>query len=237
MPATLTETITTGDGSAMGAHLALPASGTGPGIVVLQEIFGVNDYLRAACARLAGLGVVAMAPDLYHRVEPGLDIPHTEEGVQRAMAVAQGLDHGRAVADALDALDQLRARPEVTGRAGAFGFCLGGSLAYEMAVAGEPDAAVCYYGSTIPDRLDVAPRIACPVLLHFGGADPFIPLERSERVAAAADQHAHFEVHIHEGAGHAFDNHDAPMFHQPEPAARAWDITRAFLERTLLAAP
>jgi carboxymethylenebutenolidase len=235
MPATLAETVVTADRTTMGAHLAVPDAGSGPGLVVLQEIFGVNDYLRTACERLAGLGIVALAPDLFHRIEPGIDIPHTEEHIPRALELGRQLDHSQAVRDALDALAVLRARPEVTGGAGAFGFCLGGALAYEMAVAGDPEAAVCYYGSSIPDRLDDADRVTCPILLHFGGEDPYIGREGAERVAAAAEGRPGWEVHIHEGAGHAFDNHDAPMFHQPEPAARAWEITRDFLARTLLA--
>jgi carboxymethylenebutenolidase len=235
MPATRTETVTNADGTTMAAHVAVPDAGSGPGLVVLQEIFGVNDYLREACARLARLGIVALAPDLFHRIEPGIDIPHTEEDLPRALALVQQHDHAQAVRDALDALAALRALPESTGRAGAFGFCLGGALAYEMAVAGDPDVAVCYYGSTIPDRLDDADRVSCPVLFHFGGADPYIPREGAERVAAAAEGRPGWDVRIHEGAGHAFDNHDAPIFHQPEPAAAAWEITAAFLGRTLLA--
>jgi carboxymethylenebutenolidase len=233
MPASRTERIPNGDGTTMAAHVAVPDAGSGPGLVVLQEIFGVNDYLREACDRLARLGIVALAPDLFHRFEPGIDIPHTEEGIPRALELAQRFDHAQAIDDALDALGVLRGLPEVTGQTGAFGFCLGGTLAYEMAVTGDPDAAVCYYGATIPDQLGDADRVTCPVLFHFGGADPYIPREAAERVAAAAESRPNWEVHIHEGAGHAFDNHDAPMFHQPEPAAQAWDITRAFLERTL----
>jgi carboxymethylenebutenolidase len=102
-----------------------------------------------------------------------------------------------------------------------------------MAVAGDPDAAVCSYGSTIPDRLDAADDTACPVLLHSGGQDPFIPRERADRVVAAATGRPGWECHVQQDGGHAFDNHDAPMFFQPEPAARAWAITREFLTRTL----
>lgn len=234
MPATRTETVTNADGTTMAAHVAVPDAASGPGLVVLQEIFGVNDYLRAACDRLARLGIVTLAPDLYFRIEPGIDIPHDEEGIPRALELGQRFDHSQAIDDALDALAALRGLPEVTGPAGAFGFCLGGTLAYEMAVAGDPDVAVCYYGATIPDQLADADRVTCPVLFHFGGADRFIPREGAERVAAAAEGRPAWELHIHEGAGHAFDNHDAPMFHQPEPAAAAWEITTAFLGRTLL---
>lgn len=148
----------------------------------------------------------------------------------------QELDLEAALADSIAALGVLRELPEVTGaesRAGVLGFCLGGSLAYQVAVHAEPDAAVCYYGSAIPDALDAAADIACPTLLHFGGDDPYIPRERAEAVAAMAAQRDAVECHVHDGAGHAFDNSFAPAFHDPRAAARAWELTSAFLARTL----
>lgn len=136
--------------------------------------------------------------------------------------------------DSVDALRTLRELPEVSeGQAGVLGFCLGGTLAFGTAIEGDPDVAVCYYGSGIPGMLDYADRIACPVLFHFGGADPYIPREQVDAVGAFAASKRSMECHVQEGAGHAFDNHASPMFHQPEPAARAWEITREFLARTL----
>ncbi|MGH2943529.1 MAG: dienelactone hydrolase family protein, partial [Solirubrobacteraceae bacterium] len=95
------------------AHVAVPASGGGPGIVLLHEIFGVNDYVRDAARRLAELGCVVLAPDLYWRTQPGLELNHDEAGVQAGMAAAQRLDVAAAVGDALAALEVLRAMPEV----------------------------------------------------------------------------------------------------------------------------
>jgi len=217
------------------AHVVLPEAGTGPGIMVLQEIFGVGDYIKESAERLAGLGYVAMAPDLYWRIEPGIALAHDEEGLGRAFEVSQKLDHELAVRDSIHVLNALRVLPEVSeagGRAGVLGFCLGGTLAFGVAINGDPDVAVCYYGSGIPDMLDEGETVTCPVLFHFGGADPYIPRERVDRVCDFADSHAHMECHVQEGAGHAFDNQEAPMFHQPEPKARAWEITREFLART-----
>jgi len=216
------------------AHVALPANGSGPGMVLLQEIFGVNDYVKDAARRLAELGYVVLAPDLYWRTEPGLMLGPDE--MQRALAAGGELDHEAAVEDAIAALAVLRALPETQaagGRAGVLGFCLGGSLAYGVAVAGDPDVAVVYYGSAIPDRLAGAASIACPTLMHWGGADRFIARERVDAVVAMAADHELIECHVHEGAGHAFDNSFAPMFSNPEAAAAAWELTRAFLARTL----
>jgi carboxymethylenebutenolidase len=174
------------------AHLELPASGSGPGLVLLQEIFGVNEYVRDAARRLAELGYVVLAPDLYRRTEPGLELGPGD--LQRAFAAVQKLDQAAAVEDALATLDALRELPAVAdGLAGVLGFCLGGTLAWHAAATGDPDVAVCYYGSGIPGGLDLASRITCPVLLHFGGADPYIPREQVDAVAALAAARAGVE--------------------------------------------
>jgi carboxymethylenebutenolidase len=227
--------VSTPDGE-LDAHVVLPEAGSGPGIVVLQEIFGVGDYIKEAAERLAGLGYVALAPDLYWRIEPGIALAHDEDGLRRAFQVSQKLDEELAVRDAIDALNALRSVPEVAqagGQAGVLGFCLGGTLAYHVAVQGNPDVAVCYYGSRIPGALDQGDAITCPVLFHFGGDDPYIPREQVDQVCAFAASHPNMECHVQDGAGHAFDNHASPMFHNPEAAARAWEITREFLARTL----
>jgi len=213
----------------------VPASGRGPGMLLLHEIFGVNVYVRDNARRLAELGYVVLAPDLYWRTQPGLELAHDDAGLQAGLAAMQQLDVSAAADDAVAALDVLRAMAEVTGggRAGVLGFCLGGTLAYEVAVRGEPDVAVVYYGSGVPDSLDAADEIRCPTIMHWGGADPFIPREQVDAVAAMAEGHPLIECHVHEGAGHAFDNHRAPRFHKPDAAAAAWELTTAFLAREL----
>ena len=218
----------------MDADVALPASGSGPGLVVLQEIFGVGDYIKETLDRLAGLGYVALAPDLYWRIERGIALGHDDDGLAKAFETVQKLDHEPAVRDSIAALKAVRELPEVTGgNAGVLGFCLGGTLAFQVAIQADPDVAVCYYGSGIAGALDRGGEITCPVLFHFGGQDPYIPREQVDQVAAFADSRPGIECHVQEEAGHAFDNHEAPMFHQPDAAARAWEITRGFLARTL----
>jgi carboxymethylenebutenolidase len=230
---TRTEQIETTDG-AMGAHVALPEAGSGPGIMLIHEIFGVNDYIRDSAQRLAELGYVALAPDLFWRTQPGLELPNDDEGMRAGMAAVQKLDFPAAVGDLIAALDALRALPEVTdARAGVLGFCLGGSFAYQVAVNGDPDVAVVYYGSTIPDALEDADRITCPMIMHWGGADQFIAREQVDAVAAMAETHDNIECHIHEGAGHAFDNHRSERFYVPDASAAAWELTAAFLAREL----
>src|SRR3954454_16638594 len=118
------------DGGSMSAFVALPAEGHGPGVLVLMEIFGIGPYIRRACERLAELGYVAMAPDLYRRLSPGLELPHDEAGVAEALQTVQQLDGEGAVEDAVVALGALRSLPEVGADlpVGAVGFCLGGRL-------------------------------------------------------------------------------------------------------------
>jgi carboxymethylenebutenolidase len=113
------------------------------------------------------------------------------------------------------------------------GFCLGGTLAFQVAAQADPDTAVCYYGSGIPGALGAADSITCPTLLHWGAADQYTPREQIDAVAAMAAGREQFECHVHEGAGHAFDNSFSARFSNPDAAAAAWKLTSAFLERTL----
>lgn len=230
-----TETITMDDGGTMDAHVAVPERGSGPAMLVVMEIFGVGAYIRGAAERLAELGYVALAPDLYRRIRPGAQFGRTEDELRAAMAASHQLDADGAIADAGAALAHLRTLPEVDGAAaGAVGFCLGGTLAFGLAAAADPATTVCYYGSGIPDMLDdAAARISAPVLMHWGAEDPYIPLDDARRACAVAESRPGWECHIHPDGGHAFDNWDNPMFHRPEPAARAWEQTRTFLARTL----
>jgi carboxymethylenebutenolidase len=226
--------IATPDGGQMDAYLALPESGSGPGMVVLMEIFGVTGYIREAADRLAAAGYVALAPDLYRRIRPGTQFPHDEENLPKALAAGQELEFAGAEEDAIAALEHLKQLPQTEGQpSGVLGFCLGGLLSYNVAIGADPATAVSYYGSGVADMLGDAGQITCPVLFHFGGEDPYIPREHAERVSAAAKQRPGWQAYVHPDAGHAFDNWDAPMFSRPQAARRAWGQTAAFLQATL----
>lgn len=228
-----TEKVMMPDGGQMDAHLALPHSGRGPGVLVLMEIYGVGTYIRKATERLADLGYVALAPDLYRRIAPGVGFDHDEEGLKQALTMIDKLDVQGAVEDAYVALEHMRTLRDVEGPICVLGFCLGGTLAYHLAAHYDPAAAVCYYGSGIADALDLADRIECPMLFHFGAEDAYIPIQDAGRVCEEAERHTDWECAIQPDGGHAFDNHEAPMFSRPEAAARAWQLTRDFLQRTL----
>jgi carboxymethylenebutenolidase len=227
------ETIRADDGHEFAGHLVIPDGGAGAGLIVVQEIFGLTDYIKDVCARLADLGYVTLAPALYSRIEPDLSLDERlPDSLPQAFATMQRLDVPQAVEDASAALAHLRALPEVRQRrAGIIGFCLGGGIAYFVAAASNPDVAVCYYGSAIPAALDRAGSVECPVLFEFGDADEYITAAQREAIRAAFEGRPNTEFHLHSGANHAFDNHNAAMFHHPEAAAAAWKETAAFLER------
>src|ERR1700722_19058338 len=134
------------DGATFKAYLAAPASGSGPGILLLQEIFGVNKSMREVADYYAEEGYVVLAPDLFWRMEPGVELGYTEADFNKAFGYYQRFDANQSTKDADDALKVLRARPECKGKVGALGFCLGGKLAYLVAARTDVDCAVSYYG-------------------------------------------------------------------------------------------
>jgi carboxymethylenebutenolidase len=219
----------------MPADLHLPAGGRGPGIVLFQEIFGVTAYVDARARDLAGLGYAVLVPHVYWRQgDPTID--GGDDALPRAMDALGRLDWPAAVADGAAALAVLRQRPEVAGPAGVFGFCFGGGLAFAVAaraaVAGAgPDFLVSYYGSALPELLDLAPAVRCPSLHHFGLDDAYIPVDVVRRIEAAVTAGGAATFLTYPGAGHAFDN-PAPMFHHPQAAREAWAATGTWLART-----
>lgn len=218
-------------GREIDALLRRPASGGGPGIVLAQEIFGVSDYLAFSADRLARLGYVVLAPDLYWRIERGADI--SDNDLETAMSFAGRLDPEAAVGDLVAALGHLRGLDGVVGGVGVLGFCLGGALMFHVAASADPDTCVSYYGSAIPDALERMTDITCPILFHYGEDDPYAPVEAVDRVEAAAVALPHARFERYATGGHAFDNAFSDRFHQPRNAVTAWGVTAQFLERTL----
>ncbi|WP_328603152.1 dienelactone hydrolase family protein [Amycolatopsis sp. NBC_00345] len=229
---TRTDQLQLADGT-VGLPVWLPESGRGPGLVLVQEIFGLDAYLAGVAADLAALGYVVAVPELFWRFAPGWSSEHDEAGVTRAMEVSGAFDPAQGLLDVLAALAHLRALPEVTDGAGVLGFCLGGSLAFSAAAAGTPDVAISFYGSAVASDLASLAEVSCPLQFHFGGQDPFIPRSDVRAVESAVASHPDAEIHVQEDAGHAFHNRVAPMFHHPAAAARAWALTTEFLRRTL----
>jgi carboxymethylenebutenolidase len=204
----------------------------GPGVLLLQEIFGVGDYMEAVAEDLVALGFVVAAPDMFWRIEPNWTTAHNEEALPKGMSMVSQFDWEKGVADAKAALDVLKGLPGV-GKVGVLGFCFGGTLAYLLGAQAEVDSLVSFYGSGVPGALDQIDALRGPVQFHFGGDDPYIPREDVAKVERAVEGRENIEIHVQEDGGHAFHNRKAPMFYQPEPAERAWRLTAAFLKRTL----
>jgi carboxymethylenebutenolidase len=224
----------TADDCDMDMYVWRPPSGHGPGVLLIQEIFGVGVYLRGVAEKLAEMGYVVGAPDVFWRIERNFVTDHTEAGLQTAMGMMPKFvpQFGDGVADCVRALHALGEREDVTGSPGVLGFCLGGSLAWLVAAQAEPSVCVSYYGSVVPDQADAAAAISCPTLLHFGDADAFIANEKVEALRAAIADRPNMSLHVW-SAGHAFDNFDAPMFFDETAAAAAWTVTSAFLAEHL----
>ena len=216
------------DGGELPADLHLPEGGRGPGIVLFQEIFGVTGYVSARADDLAGLGFVVLVPHVYWRQGDPL-ISGGDDALPRAMDAMGKVEWPEAVADGVAAVAALRARSEVDGRTGVYGFCFGGGLAFAVAAADDPGFLVSYYGSALPNLLDQASRVTCPSLHHFGLSDDYLTPDVVDRITeAVAGPEA--TVLTYAGAGHAFDNPD-PMFHHESASRDAWTATTEWLDR------
>ncbi|WP_103960290.1 dienelactone hydrolase family protein [Nonomuraea solani] len=224
--------ITAHDGS-FDVHVWLPDAGEGPGVLLVQEIYGVGPYIEEVALDLAARGYVVAAPDLFWRLQPNWRGEHTPEGTQAAIDLAGGFDFAQGVADCALTVAHLRALPEVRGGVGAVGFCLGGSIDYMLATQIELDAVLSFYGSAVPDATGLMERVEAPLLFVFGGSDPYIPRERVAVVEKAAEGRPNAVMHVEEEAGHAFHNSQAPMFHHPAAAERTWAVATAFLAEHL----
>ena len=196
-------TITAADGGEFAAYLATPSASKAPGIVVIQEIFGVNEVMRSLADWLAEEGFAALCPDLFWRQEPGIQITdRTDAEWARAFELLQGFDVDKGVDDIATTIDALRGSDACSGKIGAVGFCLGGRLAFLTAARTSVDAAVGYYGVALGGHLNESVR--APVMLHVATADEFMPAEEQAAVHAALDPNPRVTLHDYAGNDHAF---------------------------------
>ena len=205
--------IPAGDGGTFQGYLALPEGGKGPGLMILQEIFGVNESIRATCDYFAEEGYVVLAPDMFHRMETRVDLGYSDAERATAFDYFGRFDFAKAVEDMTATVTHLKGMDAVKGQgkggatqAGTLGYCLGGALAYQAAAHCSVDAAASYYGVRIEQQLHLKEKISCPTMLHFGGADEHVPMEAVEQIREAFADTDHVLINVYEGAPHAFAN-------------------------------
>ncbi|HET8728041.1 MAG TPA: dienelactone hydrolase family protein [Alphaproteobacteria bacterium] len=222
MPESRTMVVTAEDGHSFSAYVAAPGGRPRAGLVVVQEIFGVNHHIRAIADGYAAEGFRVVAPGLFDRVRPGIELGYDADGVAQGRALRNEIGWDAPMLD-IDAALKLAG---LDGRSGVIGYCWGGSLAWLAAARLKPAAAVCYYGGQIAQFRDEAPT--CPVLMHFGESDQLIPPADREAIAAAQPS---VEMHVYD-AGHGFACTERADFHA-DSARLAKERTLAFLDRHL----
>jgi carboxymethylenebutenolidase len=187
------------------AYTALPKTGSGPGILVIQEIFGINPFIRATCDYYASLGYLAVAPDLFWRLQPGIQLdPEKPDEFQQALGLMGRFDADKAVADMTATITAMRRHEACTGKVGTIGYCLGGKLAYLMATRSDADANAAYYGVGLDQLLGEAKNITAPLILHIAEEDGFVPKQAQAAIRAGLAGNPHVTIYSYAGADHAF---------------------------------
>ena len=190
----------------MGGYLATPPSGKGPGVVLLQEIFGVNDSMRLAADDLAKEGYTVLVPDLFWRMEPGINLGYAGDDRTTAFGYMQKFDFPKGVGDTKAALEFLKGHDACTGKAAYLGFCLGGKLAVLGAAQGGADACVSYYGVKLQDNHAELKDLPCPFQMHVGDKDEHVPMDVVNGLQDLLADKAGADVYVYEGAAHGFYN-------------------------------
>jgi carboxymethylenebutenolidase len=225
-------TITTPDGS-FRAYLAEPHTKPAGSVVVIQEIFGVNAAMRATCDWLAAMGFIAICPDLFWRIEPGVDISdRTQAEWDKAFALFNAFDQDKGIADLKATLAAARKLPGGNGRAGTIGFCLGGRLAFMMATRSDSDVNVSYYGVGLEGLLGEVAGIKTPLLMHIASEDKFVPKEAQAKIIAGVKANPNITAHVYQGVDHAFARIDG-QHHDARAATIANGRTAELLARVL----
>ena len=199
-------TIPASDGTGnLSAYLAEPKSKPAGAVVVIQEVFGVNEAMREISDWVADLGFLAVCPDLFWRIEPGVDITDKSEAEwKKAFELFGRFDQQKGIEDLRATLAAARALPGSNGRAGTIGYCLGGRLAFMMAEQSDADVNISYYGVGLDDLLGDLGKVSKPVLVHIADQDEFFPPEGRAKFITGAKGHPHVAIYVYPEANHAF---------------------------------
>lgn len=198
-------TIPAKDGGEFKAYIATPQSTPAPAVLVIQEIFGINHVMREKCDWLASQGYVAICPDLFWRIEPGIELTDkTDEEWARAFELFQAFDVDKGIEDLQATKHTIQGHADCTGKVGCLGYCLGGKMAYLMATRTKIDASVGYYGVGLQDMLDEADNIEKPLMLHIAEKDEYTNKEAQEKIKSSLNGKNHVILHSYPEMDHAF---------------------------------
>jgi carboxymethylenebutenolidase len=199
--------IAAADGSgSFAAYVATPSRPTAGVVVMIQEIFGVNASMRSLSDWVAEMGFIAVSPDLFWRQEPGVQLDPDAGQAQwdRAFALMNGMDQGKAVEDIQATISHARRMQGANGKVATMGFCLGGRLAYMAAARTDADASISYYGVGIDGLLGEAGSIKAPLILHIAERDKFVPPEAQAKILDGLKGHKQVSAYVYPGVDHAF---------------------------------
>ena len=215
------------------AYIARPRQAKAPAIVVIQEIFGVNAVMRAIADKFAAAGFIAICPDLFWRIEPGIDITDGSEAEwKRAFELYNAFDVDSGVRDLAATISAARSHPACSSKVGSVGFCLGGLLAYLTATRTDVDAAVGYYGVGIERFTAEADSLTTPLVLHIAEEDQFVPKEAQTAIVAKLGSRPGVELYKYPGQDHAFARMGGEHYNA-ESADLAWTRTLSLFKRAL----
>ena len=221
-------------GSSFNAYVARPEAAKAPAVLVIQEIFGVNQVMRDITDAFAEAGYLAICPDLFWRIEPGIDITdQTEAEWKRAFELFNAFDVDKGVKDIGATIAHARAHPGCSGAVGSVGFCLGGLLSFLTATRTDIDAAVCYYGVGIDQRIREADALVTPVLLHIAEEDQYVSKPAQAAIIAALRNRSLAEIFTYPGRDHAFARKGGEHYDEAD-AERAWGRTLTFFRGRLV---
>lgn len=198
--------INTHDGGIMGGYMARPQSEPAPGLIIIQEIFGVNNAMRVACDDFTDEGYLTLAPDLFWRLEPGIELPYTDNGRQTAFAHWQAFNQEAGVSDLISACEFLKQHEGCSGKIALVGFCLGGQMGMLAASQHQVDAVISFYGVRPLEYMDLFRTLNCPLQFHAGDNDQHVPVDVVKQIQAAAEEKADADIFVYQGAAHGFFN-------------------------------
>jgi carboxymethylenebutenolidase len=220
------------DGGSFAAYLSTPAAGSGPGLVLCQDVFGVDDAMRRMAELFAEEGYVVVVPDLSWRLQPRIDLGHGEGELMRVRDLDSRLDPAAAMADMASTIEALHRLPACKGKTGVVGHGLGGRLALMTTATGAVDCAVSYDGNGIDRVIDSMPAVTVPLLLHLAGADPSASASAVDRVRRRLEGLTDAEIHVYPDVGPGFAIPDRPSYDK-QTADMAHTRTIALLRRVL----